>query len=92
MGRALSGPLVFQSLMKLLEQDGPLIETPTHADDRRIAVRYVVQVPLRYKWRDRPEWYSGTTANISATGVLFELDTADPRIVTRPEMTPTFDA
>lgn len=50
-------------------------------DWRPRTVRYRMRLPVRYKWADRADWHIGTTANVSRSGVLFELDTTDPRVI-----------
>lgn len=58
----------------------PILEIRAE-DWRPRAVRYRLRTPVRYKWADRGEWHLGTTANVSRSGVLFELDTTDPRVI-----------
>ena len=45
------------------------------------APRYVAQLPVTYRWPDGEHWFRGMTANISQSGVLFELDLSDPRVI-----------
>ena len=71
----------FQLLLNSLDQTGSVIETPLLSGDKRRAARYVAQLPVRYRWPDGTAWFNGMTANISATGLLFALDNADPRII-----------
>ena len=73
-----TGAHAFEVLLQSLKQTGSSIETP---GDRRRAPRYVVQLPVRYRWTDSRQWFNGMTANISATGLLFALDYADTRII-----------
>ena len=42
------------------------------------AHRFVMTLPIRYRTTTTPDWTSGTTLNISTTGVLFEGDTVPP--------------
>lgn len=42
------------------------------------AVRYNVQVPIRYRRAGEAAWMAGATRNISTTGVLFAAETALP--------------
>jgi len=58
----------------------PILEIRAE-DWRPRAVRYRLRTPVRYKWADRSDWHVGTTANVSRSGVLFELDTTDPRVI-----------
>ena len=76
-----NGPDPFESLMTSLQHAGPLIAAASRPRDRRGTTRYVAQVPIRYRWPDSSAWYEGMTANISSTGVLFALDTSDPRVI-----------
>jgi len=40
--------------------------------------RFAVDRPIRYRPVDAPEWNTGSTANISGTGVLFRSDAPLP--------------
>jgi PilZ domain-containing protein len=40
------------------------------------AHRYPLELPLRYRSIGDPQWRTGTTANISRSGVLFKGETA----------------
>ncbi len=71
----------FELLLNSLRQAGSVPETPVRSDRKRRAARYVGRLPVRYRWPDGKEWFNGMTANISATGLLFALDYADPRII-----------
>ena len=68
-------------LLNSLKQTGSLIETPLRSGDKRRAARYGAQLPVRYRWTDGKAWFNGMTVNISATGLLFALDSAGSRIV-----------
>ena len=70
----------FELLRHSLTQAGHLVETPVRSAGKRRAARYGAQLPVRYRWTDSEHWFNGMTANISATGLLFALDTANPRI------------
>ena len=71
----------FELLLNSLEQTGSWIEAPLRPGDRRRAARYVGQLPVGYRWRDGTVWFNGITENISATGLLFALDYADPCVI-----------
>ena len=86
-----AGAHAFEQLLNSLRQTGSVIETPLRSGDKRRAARHVAQLPVRYRWPDGKAWFNGTTANISATGLLFALDYADPRIV-RDRSAPADDA
>ena len=78
------GPLAadaFELLLNALKRTGALIETPSRPGDRRQAMRYRAKLLVRYLWRPGGEWFTGMTANISAAGLLFELDYYDPRVI-----------
>ena len=50
------------------------------------AQRFQLQIPVRYRTGDEPGWHSGTTRNISRSGMLFHGDNwAQPS--TRIELT-----
>lgn len=49
--------------------------TPATADR---ATRFVMTLPMRYRCPGSSEWTSGSTVNISRSGVLFESDIALP--------------
>ena len=40
------------------------------------AVRFAIEVPIRYRAVGEPGWHSGQSANISRSGVLFRSDDA----------------
>ena len=68
----------FEVLLQSVQHAGKLVEMPARAGELRRAARYVAQVPVRYQWPDDTVWLNGMTANISAAGLLFALDAADP--------------
>ena len=76
-----TGAHALEALLASLKQTGSLIEPPLRPSDRRRAARYVGQLPVGYRWPDGEASFHGMTANISATGLLFALDSADPRII-----------
>ena len=79
-----AGPLgadAFELLLNSLKHTGTLIETPSRPGDRRHAIRYDAKLLVGYKWPDGEAWFTGMTANISAAGLLFELDYYDPRVI-----------
>ena len=80
----------FEALLQSVQQAGDLVETPARPGDLRRSARYVAQVPVRYRWPDETAWLNGMTANISAAGLLFALDAADPRIL-RADYSPPAD-
>lgn len=45
--------------------------TPHAATFRARRPRYDVERPIRYRPLEAPEWSTGSTVNVSATGVLF---------------------
>ena len=71
----------FDVLLNSLKEAGTLIETPLRSGDKRRSARYVGRLPVRYRWQDGKRWFTGMTADISETGLLFSLDKADPRII-----------
>ncbi len=46
------------------------------AELRRRARRYPLPLPLRYRIAKAAEWLSGTTRNVSDSGILFSVDQA----------------
>ena len=79
MAAGLTNVHAFELLLPSLKQAGRLVETPVRSGGKPRAARYGAQLPVRYKWSDSTHWFNGMTANISSTGLLFALDTADPR-------------
>jgi len=67
----------------------PAIRAPRGAAVR--AQRFVIHLPVRYRIAGSPSWQSGTTANISASGVLFSaeqplaVNTAIDLVITLPD-------
>ena len=46
------------------------------AGDKRKAMRFPVELPVRYRLVREGEWRTGKTANVSRVGVSFEVDEA----------------
>lgn len=44
------------------------------AGDKRKAMRFPVELPVRYRLMREGEWRTGKTANVSRVGVNFEVD------------------
>ena len=74
---------VFRLLLTSLKKHGALIAQPTSSSHHPRAARQVAQLPVRYKWPDQQHWFTGMTANISQSGVFFELDHSDPRVIVK---------
>lgn len=79
-----TGPLgadAFEFLLNSLKRTGTLIEAPSRPGHRRQAIRYDAKLPVRYMWRRDEGWFTGMIADISAAGLLFDLDYSDPRVI-----------
>jgi PilZ domain len=44
---------------------------PNLSDEARLARRFALQIPVRYRFADDATWRHGETENISSSGVLF---------------------